>query len=276
MKVKEAMSKDVKSINVPGNREEAIELIKDLDTSAFPVLNEESGDFVGILRLRTLFDNPDENQLGMLVKRDVPTISSSRSLEKAADMMIKNNVRRLPIINEKKLEGMLTVEDVLGKAIVDIEYADISDCIQYSVSPIWKETPLKVALEILNLSGERALPVLDDRGKLAGMIGDEDIIAAGEVKMEEKKEIMGGKSIQEKWTGDNEDRVYITKRILEPSGKKVADVMATDLTTASKRTSVSRAARLMKDKDLNQLPVLSGDKLIGMVSDEDLLKSLTK
>lgn len=277
MKVRDVMNEDVKSLTVPGNRDEAIEIIKELKVSALPVLKGKSGDFVGILRLRSLFEDPDENQLGMLVNRDVITITSDQPLGEAAELMVKNRVRRLPVVKKNKLEGMLTIDNILYEAIAGrMEDVNVSEIMHNSVTPLWEGTPLKVALEILNMSGERALPVLNDEGELVGMIGDEDIISNGEVRMEEKREIMGGKSEMKKWTGDNEDRVYITKRILEPSDKKVAEVMATDLITVSKRTSVGRAAALMKENNLNQLPVLSGSDLIGMISDEDLLKTLTR
>lgn len=275
MKIKDVMTGDVQAVVVPGNRHDAMELIKELEVSALPVLNENTEKFVGMVRLRDLFEDPDENQLGMLVNRDVITITSDQSLEDAAGTMLENNVRRLPVVEGEELKGIITVRDILYRAIAEKSgETPVSECMQNSVSTLWELTPLKVALEILNLSGERALPVLNEEGQLVGMIGDEDIIAESEVKTEEKTEMMRGRSETEKWAWDSEDRIYITKRSLRPSDKNVRDVMSEDLITVTKRTPVSKCASLMRENEVNQLPVLAGKKLIGMVSDEDLLKAL--
>ncbi len=277
MKVRDIMTGDVRAVTVPGNRDDAVEIIRELKVSALPVLKKGKDELVGIIRLRDLFENPDETQLGMLVNRDVITVSPDQSLEEAARIMLESNVRRLPVTEDGKLVGIITVRDILYRAIAEREEdTPASECMQYSTATLWESTPLKVALEILNLSGERALPVLDEEGKFVGMIGDEDIIAESEVKTEETKEQMRGRSETEKWAWDSEDRIYITKRSLRASDKSVKEVMVKDLITVTKRTSVSKCATLMRENDVDQLPVLAGTELIGMISDEDLLKALVE
>lgn len=278
MKVKDVMTEDVQSVSVPGNRDEAMKLIRKAKVSALPVVKEDSEKLVGIVRLRDLFENPDENQLGMLVNRDIYTISPEKSLEEAARNMLEKNIRRLPVMDGGDLLGIVTVQDLLFKALAEREEeTPASDCMQNSVTSLWQSTPLNVALEILNLSGERALPVIDDDGKLVGILGDGDIIEVSSVEMEERKGQMAGGGETDKWTWDSEDRIYITKRSLTPPDKTVAEVMAKDVITVSKRTAASKCANLMKNNDINQLPVItSGKKLLGMVSDEDLLRALTE
>lgn len=277
MKVEDVMTGEVQAISVPGKRDDAMELLRELEVSALPVLNEDTEELVGMVRLRDLFENPDENQLGMLVNRDVITIAPGQSLEEAAKVMLESGVRRLPVVEDENLEGIITVRDILYRAIAEREEeTPVSECMENSVTTLWKSTPLKIALETLNLSGERALPVLDDEGQLGGMIGDEDIIAESEVKTEEKKEMMRGRSETERWAWDSEDRIYITKRSLKPPAKPVEEVMSKDLITVTKRTSASKSANLMRENNVNQLPVLAGKNLIGMISDEDLLKALIK
>lgn len=277
MKIKDVMTKDIKAVKVPGNREDAVDLLKELEVSALPVLNKQTNELVGLVGLRELFNNPDETQLGMLVKRDVITIGSNESLEEGAKLMLEKNVRRLPVVDDGKLSGIITVRDILNRVIAEREVeTPVSECMRNSVTTLWQSTPLNVALEILNLSGERALPVLDNEGRFVGMIGDEDIISVSEIQTEEKKELMRGRSETEKWTWDSEDMVYITKQSLKPPNKTVKDVMSKELITVTKRTTASKSAQLMKENNLNQLPVLAGKDLIGMISDQDILKVLLK
>jgi len=50
----------------------------------------------------------------------------------------------------------------------------------------------------------------------------------------------------------------------------IKDWMAKDVLTIDENTSVMRATRIMKEKNVRRLPVLSHGKLIGMITDRDL------
>jgi IMP dehydrogenase len=44
--------------------------------------------------------------------------------------------------------------------------------------------------------------------------------------------------------------------------------------TVSKRTTAQKAAQLMIEHDIEQIPVVSGDELVGIVTDMDLLEGV--
>jgi len=50
----------------------------------------------------------------------------------------------------------------------------------------------------------------------------------------------------------------------------IKDWMAKDVLTVDENTSVMRATRIMKEKNVRRLPVLSHGKLIGLITDRDL------
>ena len=50
----------------------------------------------------------------------------------------------------------------------------------------------------------------------------------------------------------------------------VKDWMSKDLVTIEEDTSIMKASRLMKQKNIQHLPVLSHGRLVGIVSDRDL------
>lgn len=52
---------------------------------------------------------------------------------------------------------------------------------------------------------------------------------------------------------------------------KVSDIMTPDPVTVGPELSVTEAARIMVDKKIGALPVLEGDRLIGMVTEGDLI-----
>ena len=276
MQVKDVMTKEVKWIEVPGTRAEALELLRKLGASAVPVVKRGTDELVGMVTLRKLFEHPDEDQLAMLVDRDVPTVTPEDPLEEAAKRLLASRVRRLPVLKDGELVGIITVRDIVYRAITAMNIEKpASDYMRLHAIAVWEGTPMKAAMEIMALSGFRALPVIDEKGSLIGIIDDADIIKVSNVETESKMSQMAGRTEGDSWTWDSEDRIYITKRHLKIPDKSVKDVMAKELVTITRLTPVSRCAELMKQHRIEQTPVIAADGgLIGIVRDFDLLQAL--
>ncbi|MBA7597206.1 Inosine-5'-monophosphate dehydrogenase [subsurface metagenome] len=276
MQVKDVMTKEVKWAEVPGTRAEALDLLRKLGTNAVPVVKRGTDELVGLVTLRKLFEKSDENQLAMLVDRDVPTVALSDKLEEAANRLLTAHVRRLPVLKNEKLVGIVTVRDIVYRAIAEMNLErPASDFMRPHVIAVWDGIPLKAAVEIMDLSGFRALPAIDESGNLVGIIDDTDILKVSEVETESKMSQMAGRSEGDSWTWDSENRIYITKRELKVPDKLVKDVMTKELVTITRKTPVSRAAQLMKQHKIEQTPVLSAKgKFVGIVQDADLLRAL--
>jgi CBS domain-containing protein len=54
-------------------------------------------------------------------------------------------------------------------------------------------------------------------------------------------------------------------------GKSVKDAMSSDVKTAAPSQSLTDVARLMKQEDVGSVPVVDGERLIGMVTDRDIV-----
>ncbi len=278
MQVKDVMTKEVKWVEVPGTRAEALDLLRKIGASAVPVVKRGTDELVGMVTLRKLFEKSDEEQLAMLVDRDVLTVALSDKLEDAANRMLTARVRRLPVLKDGELAGIITVQDIIYRALAEMDVErPASDFMHPHIIAVWDGTPLKAAVEIIDLSGFRTLPAIDEGGNLVGIIDDSDIIKISEVETESKMSQMTGRSEGDKWTWDSENRIYITKRELKVPDKLVRDVMTKELVTITRKTPISRAAQLMKQHRIEQTPVLSADgKLIGIVRDIDLLRTLVE
>lgn len=53
--------------------------------------------------------------------------------------------------------------------------------------------------------------------------------------------------------------------------KSVKDAMTSDVKTATSSQSLTDAARLMKQEDVGSVPVVDGDRLVGMLTDRDIV-----
>ncbi|MBN2014835.1 MAG: CBS domain-containing protein [Candidatus Altiarchaeota archaeon] len=60
----------------------------------------------------------------------------------------------------------------------------------------------------------------------------------------------------------------------DPNKVKVSEVMSEPLMTISPEMSVETIARLMAKTDIRRFPVMEGNKLVGMVSNSDIMKAI--
>jgi len=69
----------------------------------------------------------------------------------------------------------------------------------------------------------------------------------------------------------------IMRRIVEPRMDPATvwakDIMSSPLTTIDENTPLEEAAKIMVDKKITRLPVMKGDKLVGLISSTDILKA---
>jgi CBS domain-containing protein len=63
---------------------------------------------------------------------------------------------------------------------------------------------------------------------------------------------------------------------LDPVKTKVGEVMSSPLVTVSADAYMIDASRLMAQRDIRRLLVVEGDKPVGVVTEKDLLRGLTK
>jgi CBS domain-containing protein len=54
-------------------------------------------------------------------------------------------------------------------------------------------------------------------------------------------------------------------------GKSVKDAMTADVKTAAPSQSLTDVARLMKQEDVGSVPVVDGERLVGVVTDRDIV-----
>ena len=151
MKVKRAMSKNVVSVSVPGNREKALSLMRQENRSVLPVIKEGTNKLVGLLARSDLIGNPDEDQIAMLMSRDLVTVSPDDDIEEAARRMIDNQVRRVPVVNDdEELVGIITSFDLVSQALANLDISNpVEDYMITTVPTTWTGTPLNVAFETI-------------------------------------------------------------------------------------------------------------------------------
>ena len=274
--IEDIMVRDVASATLPGSRDEVLKILKNKHISGVPVLKDSK--VVGIVTRTNLLQNPEEEQLALLMTRDPITISPGSDLQTAARLLLKHGIRRLPVVDNGKLVGLVTVADVVG-TIADMNIdIPIKDYVEKEVVAIYSETPLPVAARIMELAAVKAVPVLDANLELVGIISDRDIIAASVIEDSVEMSDMSSGLDDDAWTWesmrDTLSIYYSVSRIKVPNliGR---DIMIKEPITATYIASVSDCARKMKRNRIDQIPIINSNrKLKGLLRDHDLLKPL--
>ncbi|MDI6856146.1 MAG: CBS domain-containing protein [Candidatus Thermoplasmatota archaeon] len=274
MKVEDIMTKEALVAEVPGSRYDVLRLFAKFNISGVPVVNKTK-ELVGIVTRKDIFRNKEEDQLALIMTKNPISVTPEDNIKKASKILYDKKIHRLPVVTNKKVVGILTVKDllkILARSKKD-SHVPVKSCV-----PIYISTPLPLAMEIINITGEYALPVVDKDCKLVGIVTDRDLSKAAKVDVRSAIATLGMGIDDDPWTWEGLRNImkfyYDISKVHLPS-VSVAKVMATEVVTATTLTRVSEAARNMVEHDLNQLPVITrGRKLLGMVYDLDLLKYL--
>ena len=282
MKVADAMTPrdEVVTVSLPGTRDDVLEYLQEREFSSVPVVKDDDGEelYRGLVSRENLIESPDEDQLALLME-DVPTAGSDEDIVEVAHRMVDADARRIPVVNGGTLKGIVTVTDVIraiaeGEVDGDIE---VSELARRDVNTTYVETPLRVAMREISLANVPYAVVLDVEGDMTGIITEVDIIAVAEVVEGEDDT---GESIADQdddwmWEGIKAvgNRYLPTRNVVIPD-TPVADYMTEDTLTVSGTRTAKEAARTMLQYDIEQIPLLSGDELTGIVRDVDLLAGL--
>lgn len=105
--------------------------------------------------------------------RDVVTIGASASVADAAKTMAAENIGMLPVVTEGGLRGVLTDRDLVVRALargVDLGSTRAIDCATQEPVAAQPDWDVSDALELMGREQVGRLPVVDDDGRLVGVV----------------------------------------------------------------------------------------------------------
>ena len=112
------------------------------------------------------------------------------------------------------------------------------------------------------------MPVVDDDGLLIGIICESDLI-----RKDKKLHIPTVVAIFD-WVLYLESPKKIEKEIQRINATKVEDLYTKKVVTVDEKTPIDEIATIMEQKKIYTIPVMDGDRLVGVVGKADLLRSL--
>jgi len=197
--VEKIMETKVITVDYTDSFEDAVEVMFKKKVGGCPIVDNEDV-VAGIITERDVLKYLGKNKnidgvASDYMTKSVVTIKPKDTIEKAMKVMIEKHLRRLPVIDDGILVGLITVREILryfgkGEAFRMLTSGNIKDAIEKPVSTILTNDDLLVYKEILTFPGDVSISqlvsaMLDkgygaalivESGKLEGIITERDLI----------------------------------------------------------------------------------------------------
>ncbi|OLS24888.1 MAG: Inosine-5'-monophosphate dehydrogenase [Candidatus Heimdallarchaeota archaeon LC_3] len=279
-KVLDLMSTDLKTLEIPGNRETLLSAIKEFRLSVFPVIEKDSDNkLVGMVGRSEILRKPAETQLALLMSKisDWPTIKKEQSIVDLIKLMNDMKRSKIPVIEgDNKIVGLVSISDIIWKIISNDKSfnEEIKENFSDNISVLWEGTPANVAAQILLHSGQEALPVINEKG-LAGIISPNDFLKFADVR--NFQEISTDAEVDATETWDSSSVLIISDKILIIPSRPVIEIMSKNLHTVTVFSNLSSASQMFRSKKIDQAPVVDeDDHLLGLLTNWDILGAFIK
>lgn len=197
--IKEIMEKNVVSIDKDASIDEAVEIMFQKKVGGCPVVDDDV--VIGIVTERDILKFLAQNRKKIdgiaaeFMTKNVVTIKAKDTIENAMKTMISRKFRRLPVIENGILIGMITSREILayfgkGEAFKMLEIGDISEAIRKPVATILVNDELNMHKEVLMFPKDvlisqivsamiekgHGAALIVENAKLEGIITERDLV----------------------------------------------------------------------------------------------------
>ncbi|RJP19682.1 MAG: CBS domain-containing protein [Candidatus Omnitrophota bacterium] len=228
--------------------------------------------------IETLAQKPSRE----IMSSPVQTIPQNHDLSEAVTLMLKHNLKRLPVVDDQgRLSGMLARLDVFktvmrespdwrsfAKHHVKIDNLRfVRDVMQRDTQTVYPETPIDEIIRIIDQRDSHRVAVVDTDGKLIGIVSDRDVFAQFSAQRAGLWPILMSKVPLLK-----SNRFY-EEIVKSGRAKTASDIMIANPIAITEYESVQEAINLMTEKRLKRLPVVDEQGFFkGMISRDAVLR----
>jgi CBS domain-containing protein len=203
-----------------------------------------------------------------IMSRPIVALSPAGSAGDAAAAMIEHKIGAVPIMREGELHGIVTETDLL-RWLDELAFGDneadqllageVRDLMPARLISVGPDVPLEEVIDIFRRFHVRHVPVATTARTLVGMISDRDVRRA-----------LG-------WASVRDSQAQAAGRLPEAQAPETAaDVMHSDVRTIEQGARLRAALRRMLELRVHALPVVDGDRLVGIVTMTDFIRLIAR
>jgi CBS domain-containing protein len=142
-----------------------------------------------------------------------------------------------------------------------------SDVMTTSVVKVAPETTVGDIAALLVSHRIGAVPVVTHDGQLVGIVSQTDLVHRSETGTERRRKW---------WLEAFADPDVKAREYVKSHGRKAEDVMTRLVVSVSESASLAEIADVLDTHHIRQVPVISGGRLVGMISRADLVRALAE
>ena len=248
LNVGDVMSKEVATISPEEIVISAAKIMSDNKISCLVVM--DSGNVEGIITetdvLRRVGDKCKDfyrTKLGRIMSSPVESVTSDFSVLEASKIMGVKHIKRLPIIDEGKLVGIVTQTDLVRALTSYGLWRDVSEIMSRNIAGIQRKATVAEAAEIMT-SRKMSCIIVMDGNDVAGVLTEKDLLG----------------------------RVVALQR--DPDNTRMEEVMSFPVTSVPPAFSVFSASKVMEEMNIRRLVIMKDKRLCGVVTQTDIFMAV--
>jgi CBS domain-containing protein len=198
-----------------------------------------------------------QGEIMKIAKHPVITAALTTSVYDVVQIMAKEGFRRIPIVDPRTgaLQGIVTSTDIvdylgggrkfeiiqreLGGSFFKAINEPVKSIMRSNPPTVRSDATIKSAIELMKQQGVGGLPVVDSANRVLAIVTERDLLRVFEGRVR---------------------------------GVKVADLMTREVVTGTDGATIIEAGREMVEKSFRRLPLVSGGRLVGIITAMDIVR----
>lgn len=209
----------------------------------------------------------DKISIKRVMSKNPITARPNDEIHTVIELLIKNNIGSIPVVDEEGLVGIITKTDLMKVYTDKLKNRwKVSNLMTSDVVTVNENHSIAHVINTMEKNSIGKIVVIRDNEPV-GMITHENISFA---------------QIDDPETGVSVEKIYFIRNNDGKSKKNVrvismmtaGDIMQNHLIKISSDEDAAEAASMMIKNDINGLPVVNGDSLVGVITKTDLIKGI--
>ncbi|MHC4557665.1 MAG: PAS domain S-box protein [Planctomycetota bacterium] len=248
LEVADVMSKDVATAWPDEKVVSAAKMMSEKKISCIVIM--DNGSVAGILTetdmlRRVVSKGKDfyQTKLRQIMSWPVESVPYDLSVLDASEIMSEKHIKRLPILEEGKLVGIVTQTDLVRALTSYGLWRDVSEIMSLDVAGIQSNASVAEAAEAMTSRKISCIAVLDG-DEVAGVLTEKDLLG----------------------------RVVALER--DPARVKMVEVMSYPVTSIPPHYSIFSASKIMEEMNIRRLVVIKDKQVCGVVTQTDIFMAV--
>ena len=139
-----------------------------------------------------------------------------------------------------------------------------------------RSSSIKSVIKLLSENKISGIPVLDENETVVGMICESDILSALKTEFTTISLVFPSSHALGMTFEETTNEVEIKDALKKLGQMKIEKIMTTELVTVKPENTIEEVAQIMVKNNINRVPVIENNKLVGIVTRGDIIRGLSK